>query len=504
MKAFGIFTKIINAGINIVTLADGRTYTAATTDLGELVLSIAIMSRAHDEFRTKSYRSVAAWANKRKHADERRLTAKCPGWLKPSADKKSFLIIDERAAVVRSIFEDCIAGIGDYSICRRLYKAGIAPFGRSDGWQRAYITQILNNRAVLGEFQPRRIVAGKRRPEGEPKRNYFPPIIDEDLFFRAQSARRLRRIGSGGRKGTYVSNLFAKVAKCAYCGASMRFINKGSKSNRLVYLICSRAARGFGCEKAGWRYDQFETSFLAFVQELDLQSLVRNEDETKKRTVLENAVAALHGQIADLEQQNNRAYDLFVANDSGPGREIVAKKLDERERQRKQLEIILREKETELAALNSEPGFVESNLQIKNFIEQLQNPGTNELYRLRSQIAAKLQSLVSTILIAPSGIAPIARLHTPYVENSDKVEEGELPRDAIEDITLDLKDHLIRNTAEGIFPDERFFAVIFKNELVRVVFPEDHDPMKFRVQIHETLIHAPKEGQVGVSLARVI
>ena len=48
---------------------------------------------------------------------------------------------------------------------------------------------MLRNRAALGEFQKRRKLNGKETPVGEPVPNYYPAVIDEDLFRAAQEAR---------------------------------------------------------------------------------------------------------------------------------------------------------------------------------------------------------------------------------------------------------------------------------------------------------------------------
>ena len=88
LKSFGLFNEIINAG------------------------SIMAMSRAHEESRLKSERLVAAWQHKRKNADNRKLTARCPSWLRLSADKKKFEVIKDRANVVVRMFKESAAGIG--------------------------------------------------------------------------------------------------------------------------------------------------------------------------------------------------------------------------------------------------------------------------------------------------------------------------------------------------------------------------------------------------------
>jgi len=189
-KAFGLFTEIVNAGVDVVTLSDGRTYTVGAS-LGDLIFSIVDMSRAHEESRIKSHRLSAAWASKRNNVNARKITANCPAWLKLSADKTKFDVLPSRAALINRIFEDSAAGLGLYSIARRLNETQTPPFGPSNGWHTSSVEKILASRAVLGEFQPHRLVNGKRVPEGEPIKDYFPPIVSEQLYYRAQNARSL-------------------------------------------------------------------------------------------------------------------------------------------------------------------------------------------------------------------------------------------------------------------------------------------------------------------------
>jgi len=177
LTAQSVFLSIIHAGINLVTLADGRLYPARTTDLGGLIISLVIMSRAHEESQTKSLRVASAWKNKRsKAAEGNPMTARCPAWLRLLADRSSYEVIPERVEIVRKIFEETIAGVGMYSVVNRLNKAGVPAFVGKNGWRQSYIAKTLANRAVIGEFQPHMKVDGAREPSGEPIKNYFPAI----------------------------------------------------------------------------------------------------------------------------------------------------------------------------------------------------------------------------------------------------------------------------------------------------------------------------------------
>ena len=62
-------------------------------------------------------------------------------------------------------------------------------FGQSEKRDQSTIHNMLRNRAAVGEFQKRRNLNGKETPVGEPVPNYYPAVIDEDLFRVAQGAR---------------------------------------------------------------------------------------------------------------------------------------------------------------------------------------------------------------------------------------------------------------------------------------------------------------------------
>jgi DNA invertase Pin-like site-specific DNA recombinase len=70
-RALGPFLEIINSGIGIVTLQDGKVYTAENLQVPDLIMSILIMGRANEESRTKSLRIGEAWEKKRKNRGER-------------------------------------------------------------------------------------------------------------------------------------------------------------------------------------------------------------------------------------------------------------------------------------------------------------------------------------------------------------------------------------------------------------------------------------------------
>lgn len=186
----------------------------------------------------------------------------CPGWLKLSEDRTSFIFDPKKAEIVQKIFEASISGLGGYTIAKQLNAKKVPAFGPSPKWDQSTIHNMLRNRATIGEHQPKRIRNGKRVPDGDPIPGFYPAAIDESLFDAAQEARQNNLASGRGRKGKLLTNLFRGIPTCAYCASPVLF---KSKSN-IKSLICSNVIEHQGCYRIAWSYKDFENSFLDFVK----------------------------------------------------------------------------------------------------------------------------------------------------------------------------------------------------------------------------------------------
>ena len=400
-KSLSLFLQIIEAGINIVTLTDRRVFNQEKCELEDLMMSLLVMSRAHEESLTKSRRVGAAWANKRANAGDKPLTAMCPAWLKLSNDGSRYEIIEKRAAVIRRIFDDSASGIGNYRITQRLNKQRVPHFGKSNGWHMSYVTKIIKNRAVIGEFQPHMLVDGKRRPTGDAIPKYFPAVVDQEVFYRVQHAQAARRVRGAGRKGIHFTNIFSGIAKCAYCGSPMKFEDKGKPPKGATFLVCEGAQRGLSCEIARWRYDEFEASFLAFVQELDLRELLDDED-AGKATGIDHTIAALRGELLDIENQREKTFELLQKVDAAS--DYVAKKLNELANRHSEIKKELDERTAELAFVKAQAQSIhDSDQDFKKLMAALKGATGEDLYKLRAQLAQQIRMVCTDIYVAPLG-----------------------------------------------------------------------------------------------------
>ena len=180
------------------------------------------MIRGWEESATKSFRLKEAWKAKRNSAGSRKLTSKCPLWLKPCRGGGHFEAIPERVKVVASIFELAEQGFGTHTICKDLNKQGVKPWSSGKWWNPNYVRRILRNRAVLGEFQPKiRPSRNTRHAEGPTQLGYYPAIISAGTFYRVNKDVAAPPVRPN-RKDS-VSNLFTGLAYDGESEAPMRF-----------------------------------------------------------------------------------------------------------------------------------------------------------------------------------------------------------------------------------------------------------------------------------------
>jgi Recombinase/Recombinase zinc beta ribbon domain len=314
----------------------------------------------------------AAWENKRSNAmDGKPMTARCPAWLRLSADRTFYEAIPERVDIVRNIFAETIAGVGMYSVANRLNKTGIPAFVGKNGWHQSYIAKTLGNRAVIGEFQPHIKVDGERLASGDPIKSYFPPIISEETFYQAQNSISERKISGAGRKGASFTNLFSRLAVCSYCHSAIVFVNKGEGAKGGSYLVCDNAKRHLGCEATRWRYRDFEASFLAFVQEIDVESMIKQDDKSAKRHGLTAGVSASEGEPPSIAALMQQAFAILTTDAAV---DFVTSKLLELEvRERNLRGHRTKQRELELLS-NSNPTLYEGKKEVRGFVERLQSP----------------------------------------------------------------------------------------------------------------------------------
>jgi hypothetical protein len=447
------------------------------------------MSRAAEESAKKSYRVSEAWENKRNEISTKKLTRRGPGWLRLNPGQSEFEPIPERVAVIRRIFDETVSGIGAFTIARRLNDDEVPTFGKSKRWQPSSVNKIVASSAVIGEFQLHKSGSGSRSLYGPPIKGYFPLVISHDIFYAAQASRLGRRGVGGGRKGKYVSNLFAKIVYCSYCGSRMLFEDKGRGPKGGTYFVCMSIPTGSNCVRTRWRYDHFEASFLAFVEELDLGSIFSVELDDAKRAAIESEIASLDGQVMLLKQQRDNIFALSAAKDMNIA--YVSGKLRDCEAQITQTEAKIEGFRDQLGSMSAAvASYYESRDQIKELISRVKTKSADD-YKTRAQIASRLKSLITRIDVAVAGQARSNKRIANFLETAcDEVGTSpELRQNAAE--ALDLHRSMI-----GGSENFRYILVWFKDGTTRIVWPSADDPLQFEQRMASSVMLAGEQIQV--------
>lgn len=264
-KALRALEDIVDAGVSVATMNDGRVYSQSSLndDPMDLIVAVLTFIRANDESATKSRRLKQAWEAKRATAATKPLTSRVPAWLLLDRPNSCFVLIPERAKLVRRIYALTLAGVGQHKITETFNREGLKPWGRAKHWQSSYIAKILGNPAVIGTMTPHVTEhdgAVKRRRALEPLEDYYPAAVARDTWSDVRALKAAGAATRGRPAAAPISNILAGLAACPVCGETMTRVQKGRKSN--PYYVCRRAKAGAGCQYKSVRCAWVEDALL--------------------------------------------------------------------------------------------------------------------------------------------------------------------------------------------------------------------------------------------------
>ena len=496
MDALELFLSILNHGIVIVTLGDGRVYRKNGTDLSmDLIISITVMTRAHEESATKSKRLRAAWNNKRSNIGIKKLTARSPLWLTLNADRTEFNFISKRVEVVKEIISLAKNGFGQLAIAKMLNERGTPAFsGEKNAWHSSYIQKILTSKQLYGEFQPGETLNGKKVFTGAPIDDYYPAVITKDEFYSLQAFRAQNAVGGGrARKGKTVPNLLSGLLRCGYCGRSNMVI-AGAAAKRVKtpegetirppkkVLVCDAARRGMGCYAVQWGYNEFEAAFLTFCRGLSLDALLADlrNDTGPQPVKLEDQLHAEEQKIADAQKAIEKVFELYESG-NGPAKDVVGQRLNRLTEEKSNAEAA---KERLLIEIQQRKDSGTDSREVarvtKSLIEQMANVTDEERFRVRAALAAQLRRFINMVELHGAG-----RLVTKEFIKKQKaglIEAGMSKADATKycDEHYQTEPKRQGKGDRGRFASRanngRFFVIKTKHGGFRVVYPNFDDP----------------------------
>jgi DNA invertase Pin-like site-specific DNA recombinase len=503
LDALVVFISMMQQGITIVTLVDNMVYNTETvgSNFGNLIISITIMARAHEESATKSRRLLAAWENKRANMGSRKLTAQCPRWMSLNAGKTEFDLIPDRVKLIMEIVGLVKAGMGQAQIAKRLNERAEPSFSKhGKGWHASYINKIITSTALYGEFQPQLWNGGKLTPHRNPIPDYYPALISREEFFHLQNIRAERLFaGARARKGTDVPNLLSGIVKCGYCGSTM--ILAGGAAQRVrsddgsevkrpgkKVLVCDGARRGRGCFAVQWAYKDFEQSFLTFCRVLQLKQLLADPsmiegENTRKLTISEQ----LQSVNSAIEESTKRLERLMIALELGDTPKSILTRIRDLEQE---VEIMKGSRQALVSELKtaeiSSCHRLEEVESVRDLIVRLETFSGDKLFTVRATLAEHIRHLIEVVRVFPAGA-----LDTPeHIQHmrTELIECGFSPEKV--DAQMALYRSVPERTGRGVrgrYASRkeigRFFTIKAKRGGFRVVYPDFDDPTQVKIEL---------------------
>ncbi len=237
--AVELLTSIVRSGIRVVSMIDGQEWNNKTiNDAPSFMLSVILFARGFEESSTKAKRVSATFQSKRNAKLAVVSIMHGPGWVKPSVDRKKWIVHKNKAGAVKRVFTLASSGFGGIAIARKANN-GCWPLpwrsrkNSSAKWEHTAVSRLLRDRRVLGEWQPRKVIAGKLTLDGDPVEHYFPAVIPEDLWHRVQAALSTRT-GPKRMRGIK-ADIFSGLL---YCSCGKRMERKATSGRGITRYYC--------------------------------------------------------------------------------------------------------------------------------------------------------------------------------------------------------------------------------------------------------------------------
>ena len=285
-----LLSQIINAGITVVTASDGKQYDRESLKANpmDLVYSLLVLIRAHEESDTKSKRVNAAiriacedWIDGKKRAHIR--NGRPPQWYRETgnAEPPLYEFIPERVEALRLALKMYVEGYGVQQIQNRLRQSDLRYTDKP--MQKMHFHKIVKREDLAG-VKVVSVAGEEYRLE-----NYYPPVLDDAEYQLLQSRLRSKvKASTSNIPGVITGH---GICYCGYCGSSMAGTNSisraradGTLSDGHRRLICNAHSGNGGCVVgSSCSIVPVERAVLDYCADhMSLTDLVHSSDEFEK------------------------------------------------------------------------------------------------------------------------------------------------------------------------------------------------------------------------------
>ena len=406
IQAQAQLAQIINAGITVVTASDGREYNRASLKAQpmDLVYSLLVMIRAHEESDTKSKRVKAA------------IRRQCEGWMSGSFrglirngkdpqwlswSEQGWELVPERVNAVRRALELYQQGLGAGRAAKVMHEEGYELSSWGVSGQQVY--RLIKLPALRG--------AKRLAVDGEAYmlEEYYPRILSDAEWAELQhlAGQRHRRRGAGEIPGIITG---IGLTYCGYCGTALvaqnimhRRREDGSLSDGHRRLHCTSYSKRGGCSASGsCSVVPIERALLNFCSDqLNLQRLLQVGDDGQG---IRQQLVVARAAVEKITKQLGKITEALLDDDSGAAPIAFVRKARELEAQQVIAEQKVVQLEYGLAAVSgtSQPAQAER-------WEELSELVCTDDYTAREKVRQLVMDTFERIVIYMRGLDPDGR-----------------------------------------------------------------------------------------------
>jgi hypothetical protein len=404
--ALTLLLNLIEAGIRIVQLHPVEVVYDEDVEPMTLMMALMELSRGNSESRMKAERLGKAWEAKRAHvrAVGKLLTRQLPAWVEYHNGK--LRANPKKALALQRIFQLSAQGFGCSRIVRQLVAENVPPFvevvnrkGQRPGrWLVSYVSHLLTDRRVLGEFQMRHLDG---TPAGGPAM-YYPQVISEELWQRARAGIQGRRVNGKKGMGSYEGkdgfiNLFTGLLRDARNeGTAFNVtVNCPGKGRGTRHRILRNLSIDGHARSISFPYGSLEQAFLDLLAEIDPADISGSAEQPDERLAIAAELESVAAQIARIKDNLLTGGDVASLAD-------VLRQLEAKQRDLAEQEKAARQREALPLA--------EAWRETKSLLEAMKSAEDQNDFRSRLRAVLRREIAEMWVLIVPRGCVRLCAL----------------------------------------------------------------------------------------------
>lgn len=293
-------------------------------------------------------------------------------------EAKKYIVDEERAPVVKRIFEMYADGSTVADICRYMNAHGIKT-SQGHEFNKNSLRKMLKNKKYIGIYTYK----GKETPGGMPR------IIDDKLFYEVQEKMQKNKKAPARARAKEEYLLTTKLF-CGYCGEMMTGYSGTGKSGKAHhYYICNGVKNKNGCHKKTVQKQYIEDLVITHCRKMltddNIDRIVKSVYEAAEKQPKNTELEAFRKELKDVEKKRTNLLNAVMECDIDVVRKSLYKQLEAIEQRYSDIEYNISVEEHKAKSITPE--------MIAFFLYELKKGNADDIVYRRALIATFINKI---------------------------------------------------------------------------------------------------------------